>query len=169
LEPIDRQLERGHSRKDREDESVRNAILVFSVSVVVGTLLGATSLMAQRKMLVEEFIRLDGRQPQVSLSSSDYQHGDASWRVRGSVGPELNTGMFRGFRIEFNTDTTPLITFRTLQERQLFVLRDKRLKCKIAVTDYTSQVGSEDPLLGTERWLVGVQLKISVWGLDQPL
>jgi len=129
-------------------------------------LMSVHEVTAARQIIFEDHVTLNAVERDFLRNYQDSAGLGMDFTVRGIIGPRDSDGSFRGFRVDFNVDTTNFLTQRDIQNQQMFILKCDRLKCKIRILDYTAQVRKEDPLFGPDYRLQEVKLRISVWTTD---
>lgn len=143
-------------------QSIRFVIVLTLVLLVVFP----TVIWAQREVMYEEVIRLSPDEPKFLRNVQNLTGGPFDFTVRGKVHGDLSQGGFRGFRVDFNIDTTGDLSYRDIQDKDVFVLRTTGLKCKIKILDYDVFVVKNDPLLGPLHWFKEIQLRITVYSVE---
>lgn len=137
------------------------SFIILSIAVLSLALPGILS--AERHMLFEDLVTLNASETSFVKDVQDYTNSGLDFTIRGMVASRDPEGSFKGFRIDFNTDTTRYVTYQDVQEKGLFTLGSKGLKCKIKIVDYAAYMKAGDPLFGPDHQFTSVTLKIAVW------
>ncbi len=136
------------------------------LSSVVLSLLLSGILHAERYIIFEDLVTLNAFESSFATDYQDPTYSGLDFTVRGIVASHDHEGSFKSFRIDFNADTTSYLSYQDIQNKELYALSSRGLKCKIKVVDYISYIKKDDPLFGPDYWFTTVKLKISVWSIE---
>jgi len=121
---------------------------------------------AQREVVYEEEIRLSSDQPKFLRNVEDQVGRPFDFTLRGKVNGDLSQGGFESFRVDFNIDTTTDLSYRDIQDKDVFVLRSAGLKCKIKILNQDAFVLKNDPLLGPLHRFKEIHLRVTVYSVE---